>query len=267
MYNKPYKNLKLLIILMNTCFIASSYTFANPKVNNNFEPSETRSELIKIQLNSQNSSVDTQDKVDKIDDQTALALQAFQNTLRETVLTEKYNQNLSTQIKHQQQQLNTLMEQRISLVQVRQKLDPMMNNMITVLNDFIAADVPFLWQERQLRIDALKIIKNNPEITINEKIRRILEAYQIEVSYGYDIESWQESLPYNESKQLVSLLRIGRLALYYVTPDKQSGGVWDQKNRQWLPLKDSDMAKVMTAIKVANNNASPQLLSLPVVTQ
>lgn len=265
MKNRQYIPLKVLVMLMSTYLFIPYHALANTEKNNLNGPSEKRSEIMSMQLDSHQLSINAQDKVDQLDDHTALALQEFQNILREIELTQKYNQNLAAQISHQENQLKTIMEQRVSLVQVRKKLDPTMNNMITVLNDFVAEDVPFLWQERQLRIKALKATKNNPDITISEKIRRILEAYQIEVSYGYDIESWQEPLPHGKSTQLVTLLRIGRVALYYLTPDKQEGGVWDQQNRVWLTLPNSDINNVITAMKVANSEASPQLLSLPVI--
>lgn len=265
MKNKRYKYLLLVVVLVNTVNLVLANPLTKPPTDTDLASSEKRNKLIEIQLNNQRLSTNTQDAVVQLDDQTALALQTFQNTLREIALTEKYNQTLLAQTVHQQQQIKVLTEQRESLVQVRQKLTPTMHHMITALHDFIALDVPFLWQERQLRIKALKAAQLDPEIPISEKIRRILEAYQIEVSYGYDIESWQEALPHSNSKQLVTLLRIGRTALYYLTPDQDSGGIWDQENRRWLPVTSAYIDKIITAIKVAENTASPQLLSLPVV--
>ena len=59
-------------------------------------------------------------------------------------------------------------------------------------------------------------------------------------------------------------LRIGRLALYYLTPDQQQGGMWNKQSRTWQPLNEEALQEVSTAIKLAEQQISPQLLSLPV---
>lgn len=220
--------------------------------------------VMKSQTRAMNSAIETHAKIEAIDDETDALLQEYQNLLRESALTKKYNQNLSAQVQEQEKQKQQLTEQRAALAKVRQQLVPQMENMIDVLEQFVANDMPFLWQERQARVKELQKLLSNPTLDTSNKFRRILEAYQIETEYGSTIESWEAPLPFSNSPTLMHQLRIGRLALYYLTPDQQQGGMWNKQSRTWQPLNKEALQEVSTAIKLAEQQISPQLLSLPV---
>ncbi|WP_299018371.1 DUF3450 domain-containing protein [uncultured Photobacterium sp.] len=220
--------------------------------------------VIETQKKALDSASLTHKKIETIDDNTDVLIQEFHNVLRETALTSKYNQNLSDQIAEQEKQKQRLIEQRASLARTRQQLIPQMGNMIDVLDQFITNDVPFLWDERQARIQEIKKLQGNPTLDTSDKFRRILEAYQIETEYGSTIESWQAPLPFSDSPTLMTQLRIGRLALYYLTPDQQQGGMWNSQSKSWIVLSDEGIRQVSNAIKLAEQQISPQLLSLPV---
>jgi len=140
-----------------------------------------------------------------------------------------------------------------------------MQQMVQVLTLFVEQDIPFLWQERQLRLAELNRLLDNPNISVADKYRRILEAYQIETEYGDTIETWQAQLPLSDADKTVQLIRVGRVALYYLTPDHNNAGYWDNSSRTWLDLPASWLPKVKQAYAVADNKTVPTLLALPLL--
>src|SRR5690554_7619755 len=71
------------------------------------------------------------------------------------------------------------------------------------------------------------------DVTVSEKFRRVLEAYQIEVDYGRNIEAYrakQDNISYD-------FLRVGRLALYRLSNDGQQAWLW-HPNKEWIALED-----------------------------
>jgi hypothetical protein len=102
------------------------------------------------------------------------------------------------------------------------------------------------------------------DVTISEKYRRILEAYQVETEYGRTIEAYQGDMTMADNTRTVDFLRIGRVSLYYLTLDGQEVGMWDKKSKQWIQLDNSYRQSVDQALKVASKQLPPDLLVLPV---
>ncbi len=82
-----------------------------------------------------------------------------------------------------------------------------------MLAEFIAADVPFLPLERADRLAALQELMPRADVSMAEKYRRILEAYQIESDYGYTLEAWRGELGEGSEQRSVEFLRLGRVML------------------------------------------------------
>ncbi len=76
------------------------------------------------------------------------------------------------------------------------------------------------------------------EITLAEKFRRILDAYQIEMSYGREIDAQVGWLEENGPRREVTFLRLGRLVLAYQTHDGGETGFFNSSTQQWELLPD-----------------------------
>lgn len=246
----PYKIVLSLSLLLLPLMV-SAETKLNDIVNSKQQ----------IQANAQRS----QQQIEAIDDKTSEIVSEYRALLRENKVLADYNQQLLKQRQQQITLLNNLAQSMAAVRTTRMELMPHMQEMLLVLNEFVQQDLPFLWQERQLRLQALTGLLDNPNVTVADKYRRILEAYQIETEYGDTIETWQAVLPLSESDKTVQLVRVGRVALYYLTPDQQIAGYWDNNTRSWLTLPASWLAKVQQIHAVSDNKSLPTLLEIPLL--
>lgn len=180
----------------------------------------------------------------------------------QTQLADHYQQQLNHQIQQLQDAIIQLQHQRQTLRETRMQLLPLMQNMLTSLQQLIDADLPFLQAERQARLDALTQTLASAELDNGEKMTRLLDAYQVEVSYGYSNESWQGKLP---DGSLVTFLRAGRLGYYYLSLDQQSAAIWQQD--RWQPLDTQWLAPLAQAIAVTTSQIPPALMQLPLIKE
>ena len=100
--------------------------------------------------------------------------------------------------------------------------------------------MPFLLEERRKRIAGLRDIMNRADVSLSEKYRRVVEAYQIEMDYGRTIEAYDGRLGEGDDARTVQFLRIGRVVLMYQTLDGRRDGLLGRQQpklgrRQRLP--------------------------------
>lgn len=161
-----------------------------------------------------------------------------------------------------QQQLNTVANTEKAII-------PHLLSMIDWLDNFITQDIPFHLEERQQRITYLKTSIVDPSISLPERYRRVLEAYQIESEYGYTIEAYPQTIKPNASTLHVQLLRVGRIGLYYQSEDEQHNGYWNDDEKIWQTASSDTAIEISDEIKngllIAQKQRPHSLLSLPVI--
>jgi hypothetical protein len=102
------------------------------------------------------------------------------------------------------------------------------------------------------------------DVTVAEKFRRLLEAYEIENDYGRTIEAYKGSLELDGAVREVDFLRIGRTALLYQTVDAEIFGMWDKSQGAWVSLPAEYRNQIRSGIKMARKQVAPNLLILPI---
>lgn len=215
---------------------------------------------VKIDIAAQKS----QQKIDNLADEKSQILVKYRETLRQTDGLRTYNNQLEKLVGSQKKELNSIDKQLLNIENTRREIVPLMLKMIATMVQFIELDVPFLPKERQQRIEQLQTLMGRADVTVAEKYRRILEAYQVEIEYGRTIEAYQGDLTIANHTRTVDFLRIGRVSLYYLTLDGIEAGVWNDK--QWQRLDDSYRPAIEQGLKVAKKQLPPDLLVLPVQT-
>jgi hypothetical protein len=205
------------------------------------------------------SQVESQKRVDKLSDDRDSMADEYRNTLRETDSLKLYLDQLRSQLKSQEAEMDSIRGEQRSIAQTNVEILPLMQDMLATLSQFVDLDTPFLLDERHERIKKLNDMMPRADVTVSEKFRRIVETYQIEIDYGRTIESYTGNLKGKD----VAFLRVGRVGLMYQTPDGKETGYWDRTKKDWV-IDSSYADGVKEGLKVARKQTSPDLLIVPV---
>ena len=206
------------------------------------------------------NQVASQKRVDTFSDQKGDIADRYRATLRDSQSLRLYVQQLKQQIQSQHEEMAAVVEETRGLERTSVEILPLMQRMLDTIDQFVALDVPFQLNNRKDRLQKLKDMMPRADVTVSEKYRKIVEAYQLEVEYGRTIESYAGEL----NGKTVDFLRVGRIALMYQTSDAKETGYWDNTKRQWVI--DGDYKDGVTeGLKIAKKQTSPDLLIIPVL--
>ena len=223
-------------------------------------------DVLDTQERYQDAGVQSQQRIDELDDETVALLSQYHSELERLADLETYNANMRKMRASQEVEKERLSAELTEVEVVRRELFPLMVEMIDLLDRFIELDQPLLLVERKARLAALRENLNRSNVTLGEKYRRVIEAYQIEAEYGRSIEAYEGSLTLDGRDLTVDFLRVGRLALYYVSLDGSEAGLWDPAEKKWHDLSDEYLSLLDFALRVARKQAPPNLLQLPLWT-
>jgi hypothetical protein len=208
----------------------------------------------------------SQARVEQLDDASREMLSEYRNALQQAEALQGYNAQLLELVAAQRKELAGYQQQLDGIERTQEAVTPQMRRMVEVLGEFIAADLPFLPDERSDRLAQLQDLLPRADVSLAEKYRRILEAYQVESDYGRTLEAWRGELPTDGSSRSVEFLRLGRVMLYFQTLDGHESGWWNPQTRSWQILDGSARRPLHQAIAIARQEQAPALLDLPVKT-
>jgi hypothetical protein len=219
---------------------------------------------INTRVDNQKQESRLQHRIEKLDDETKVMLAEYQRLSRELELLSIYNNQLQRIITSQENEKVSITQQMKDLEQTQQEVVPLMLRMVEWMETFVQLDHPFLPQERKLRVSHLRSLMDRSDISIGEKYRRVLEAYQVEMEYGRTIEAYRDELKTDNNTRTVDFLRVGRVGLYYQTLDRLEIGQWNSKNKSWEVLPSHYGMAIRNGLRIARNQAAPDLLRLPI---
>ncbi|GLQ32721.1 DUF3450 domain-containing protein [Litoribrevibacter albus] len=206
-----------------------------------------------------------QQKIDRLDEQTRQDYYEYLYTTQRAKQLEDYNAQLQRLIDSQQQEIEDIKEQLSSLQETEEAALPLLQTMLNTLIAFVERDKPFLSAERSERLSRLNDVLARADVSVAEKYRQVLEAYQIEVEYGRTLEAYSGVLKVEgQPDRDVTFLRLGRVALYYQTSDGQESGQWQTQQQQWQRLDERHDWVVQKGIQMALQQTVPELLELPI---
>lgn len=214
---------------------------------------------ISEQTKAEEAAQASQQRVSKLDEEVGGIVAEYRQLLAETQSLKVYNEQLGIQVKAQDEELSTMSTQLSQIETTSREVLPMMVKMLETLEQFVKLDVPFLAAERADRIATLKDMMASADVSLSEKYRRILEAYQIETEYGRTIEAYEDKV----GDKTAEILRVGRVALMYQSLDGAETGYWDAEAKQWV-TDESYHESVKRGLKIARKQAAPDLLVVPV---
>lgn len=232
----------------------------------NISSAETTSldDAVKTKLQAQDDVVKSQKKVDTLVNQTRDLVQEYRETISKTESLGTYNGQLSKLIKKQKASLGSIKRQLDNVEETQRNIVPLMIKMIDTLEKFVKLDLPFLLQERQQRVADLKNIMDRPDVSLPDKYRRIMEAYQIEMEYGRTIEAYSDTVKLDDQEYTVDVLRVGRLLICFQTLDGKLSGTWNKEKKSWEKLSSEYDRSIKQGIQIAKKQAPPELVKLPI---
>jgi len=255
-----FKQFTSLVMIISGCISAHSHAQA-PAANH----------VLTDSLNNNRQTLEmgktSQKRVDRLVSETDLLLNEYQSLLKKSEYQAAYNKELRILKGEQVEELISLEQQIKDIVITKQQLLPLLREMVSTLSQFIKLDLPFKQQQRLIAIDKLNQVLASSSVSISEKYRRVMEMYQAENDYNYDLEVYRDTVALNNESLSVQILRVGRSHLYFQTMDGKISAMWNQESKAWLLLDDAYHLKIRKAMRIASKKSAPELLELPYSTE
>ena len=174
-----------------------------------------------------------------------------------------YNRLMNAQVEGQTATLEDIGLSMDQVDVINRQIFPLMERMIDGLEQSVNLDVPFLLEERQGRVADLKGIMERSDVSVAEKFRKVMEAYQIENEFGWTSEFYTQTLTIDDVTRSFNMLRIGRIGLYFQSDDAKVTGRYDIANRQFV-IDDSARNEIRKGLRMARQLIAPELINIPV---
>jgi len=157
------------------------------------------------------------------------------------------------------------LERRIrESVRLQEGLSSTTDETLLRLDQSVETDLPFLPQERAARLASLTETLALTDLSQAEKLRRLLEALQVECEYGSTIETYQQKIDVEGSPVFADIFRLGRISIFWQTPDGTRVGEYDRVNDRWVELPSKYRRSIRAAVEMARKQRPVELLQLPV---
>lgn len=250
--------------LSKKSLIASSVIGAITLAVSNFAVADQLTDLQKAEARTFKSSIKSQLKVESIYEQTIDLLGEYRNTVDEGEVLSGYNDHVQLMVNDQTKNIASLQRQIDGVDKVKQGVVPLMYKMIETLEKFVELDVPMNIDARKDRIEGLRVVMSDSNVTTSEQFRLVLEAYEIEANYGTAFESYQGELDLGDRTITADFVSMGRIALVAQSLDMKNAWVWNNETRSWDQLGDEYIKAVKTTIAMARKQLPMDLTKLPV---
>lgn len=207
----------------------------------------------------------SQGQIDQIDSRIQQLLGDYRANLRQLEQLQRYNASQRRQVEAQRREIESLTQDINNIASLQRAVQPLMQDMVDALGRVVEADLPFLGDERDSRVERLNRLMEDPSSSPAQRYRMIIEAYQIEAEYGRTIEAYRSDVQTAERLyEDVDVLRIGRLLLIFKTDDDAVLKRFEPESGRWVDLDKSYLRDVKTAMRVAREQIPPDLLYIPV---
>jgi hypothetical protein len=211
-----------------------------------------------------NLAQQSQERINSVVDRTRSLEDQYRAINKEIDGLKVYNRLMRAQVEGQTATLDDIGLSMDQVDVINRQIFPLMERMIDGLDQSVKIDVPFLMEERTKRVNGLKDIMSRSDVSVAEKFRKVMEAYQIENDYGSTIEDYKQSLTIGGATRAFNMLRIGRIGLYFQSDDTQVTGRWDNESRSFVE-DNSARNEVRKGLRVARQLIAPELINVPVV--
>ena len=227
-------------------------------------PAATLSDVFQVAQQMNQAATRSQAKIDALTDETRRLLSEYKTVLKEIEGLRVYNQQLEKQISNQESEMTELANAIDKVTVIERQITPLMLRMIDGLEQFVNLDMPFLLSERNDRVERLREMMDRADVAVSEKFSQVLRAYQIENEYGRTMETYGDTIEIDGTERKVDILKVGRVALVYQTPDGQETGMYNKVTGAFEQIDDDYQAPVRQGIRMARQQATQDMFIIPV---
>ena len=206
----------------------------------------------------------SQAKIDALTEETHQLLNEYKTVLKEIEGLRVYNRQVENQIKSQNEEMSQTADSIDKVTVIERQITPLMLRMIDGLEQFVSLDLPFLLDERNRRIGQLRTMMDRADVAVSEKFSQVLRAFQIENEYGRTMEAYADTINIEGVERKADILKVGRVALVFQTPDGDETGMWNKNAKAWEVIGDEYTTPVRNGIRMARKQLSVDMLTLPI---
>lgn len=143
-------------------------------------------------------------------------------------------------------------------------LDPFLESTLGNLYALLESPPPFLMAERRDRLDRVRAVLEDPENGLGQKAGKVFDALLVEVEYGRTLEVFQDTVSVEGKPVLVTLLRLGRVSLFFLAMDGERAGYFDVAEDAWKYLPDQYAEEIRRAMDIVQKKRPAEMVTLPI---
>lgn len=218
-------------------------------------------QALQVARQSTQAGAQAQAQIDNLADQADNAEREYL-ALREQIESQRvFLEQQRVFLRSQENELTGLQAQLERVGNIERDLTPMLLEMFNALEDFVEQDLVFRMDERTARLDRIREALGDAQVSPAERYRVLLNAYEIEASYGRSLTAYEESVEVDGVPLPARILQIGRVALIReVDGDLE---IRTKDNPDWRPVPGSMAADVDRAFRIANEVTTPEVFVAP----
>ena len=189
--------------------------------------------------------VEIRDRIERLHSEISYEKDAFKDQMRSYV-NQKSDLDVrisrsELNIKDLERELKQLSEANSKKSLVHENIAPVVNDAIQYLKESVSQSLPFKLNERLKALEEIKFRLDTHVITPNKAANQLWAFVEDELMLGRSSGIYNDTLNIDGQDKLVKVLRIGKIAMFYKTPDGKFG-LLHKKGQQWQmqSLKDPD---------------------------
>ena len=222
--------------------------------------------ILQVSQSKTASAQKSQRTINKLSADTASLLQEFKRVNKQIDGLRVYNAQLEKQLENQRTVIQDLEDSIDNVTIIERQIQPLILRMLEGLAQYVELDSPLYKEERLQRIAELRENQDRADISVAEKFRQVLEAYNIESEYGRKLHTYTSKLEVGGVEREVNILGVGKVALMYQTPDTKLSGAWDQSQGAWVELDSGQYrSAILNGLKIAKKQASINVMEMPIL--
>lgn len=224
----------------------------------------TLTDIFQVAEQINQSAVRSQSKIDALTEETRKLLSDYKTVLKEIEGLRVYNRQLEKQIGNQETEMTDLASAIDKVTVIERQITPLMLRMIDGLEQFVDLDMPFLLDERMDRVERLREMMDRADVAVSEKFSQVFRAFQIENDYGRTMETYGDTIEIDGTERKVDILKVGRIALVYQTPDGSETGMYNNNTKAFEAIDDEYQSPIRQGIRMARQQATQDMFMIPV---